>query len=120
MSNWRYGAKMSATRIFLAPVRKKPAPEIRLGPAPPASNVGKVRPTLLCSRVYYYKKKINIKFLLVKRRRVHVVGEHYSTCIIINFMRISLLSSLPLKFQTKTLFFFPSCCKSTIRLIMNK
>ena len=41
MSIWRYGAEMSATGIFLAPVRKKPAPEIRLGSARPASSVGK-------------------------------------------------------------------------------
>ena len=41
MSIWRYGAKMSATRIFLAPVTKKPAPEIRLGSAQPVNSVGK-------------------------------------------------------------------------------
>ena len=66
MSIWCYGAKMSATRIFLAPVRKKPAPEIRLGSAPPASSVGKARPpyftVLGYTRVYYYPKNINHNF----------------------------------------------------------
>ena len=58
MSIWHYGAEMSATRIFLAPVRKKPAPEIRLGSARPASSVGKARPPYFTARVYthlYYK-----------------------------------------------------------------
>ena len=60
MSIWRYGAKMSTTRIFLAPVRKKPAPEIRLGSGRPASSVGKARPPYFTAHVYthvYYKKK---------------------------------------------------------------
>ena len=51
------------TRIFLAPVRKKPAPEIRLGSARPASSVGKACPPYftarVCTRVYYeYPKYI--------------------------------------------------------------
>ena len=47
VSIWRYGAKMSDTRIFLAPVRKKPAPEmIRVGP-PTSSVVKHARLTLL-------------------------------------------------------------------------
>ena len=73
MSIWLYGAEMSATGIFLAPVRKKPAPEIRLGSARPASSVGKACPA-------YFER------VLVKRRRVRVVAKHYnyySTCTII-------------------------------------
>ena len=59
MSIWRNGAKMSATRIFLAPVKKTPAPEIRLGSARPASSVGKARPPYFIACVYtrvYYQK----------------------------------------------------------------
>ena len=49
---------MSATLILLAPVRKKPAPDIRLGSAWPASSVGKACPAYFTARVYtrvYYK-----------------------------------------------------------------
>ena len=52
MSIWRYGAKVSATRIFLAPVTKKPAPKIRLGSAQPVSSVGKSCPPYFSARVY--------------------------------------------------------------------
>ena len=61
MSIWRYGAKMSATHIFLAPERKKQAPDIRLGLGRPASSVGKVRPPYFTAPVFthvYYNKNI--------------------------------------------------------------
>ena len=79
MSIWRYGAKMSATRIFLAPVRKRPAPGIRLGSGRPASSVGKARqPYFIILRVFTHTCIINFYFiLLVERRRVCVVAEHY-------------------------------------------
>ena len=61
MSIWRYGTKMSATRIFLAPVRKRLAPEIILGSARPANSVGKAHPPYFTARVLqprvHYKKK---------------------------------------------------------------
>ena len=71
---------MSTTRIFLVPVSKKPAPKIRLGSARPPGSVAKARPPYFTAHVYtsvYYYKKI-----LVNRRCVRVVAEHYITIIV--------------------------------------
>ena len=52
MSIWRHGAKMSASLIFLAPVTKKPAPEIRFVSTQPVNSVGKACPPYFTARVY--------------------------------------------------------------------
>ena len=75
----------------MAPVRKRSAPELRLSSAQPASSDGNARPPQFTSRVYtrvYYRTHIII-IVLVKRRRVSVVADYYSTptCIIINCVR---------------------------------
>ena len=67
MSIWRYGAKMSATRIFLAPVRKKPALEIRSGSGRPASS-GYARPPSFTARVFTHTCIIKKKKFIGKTK----------------------------------------------------